>query len=108
MYLVSEMNDMINRGEIIQIKDRFRVPYSDNKNTISSCSLVLKQQEMVEKMEINQQKKKNRQDKSTPIKTIKVNKNHDAMYFSTIASEDVNPKINYIDNHLNKTKEIKK
>ena len=60
MYLVSEMNDMINRGEIIQIKDRFRVPYSDNKNTISSCSLVLKQQEMVEKMEMNQQKKKNR------------------------------------------------
>jgi hypothetical protein len=60
MYLVSEMNDMINRGEIIQIKDRFRVPYTDNKNTISSCSLVLKQQEMVEKMEMNQQKKKNR------------------------------------------------
>jgi hypothetical protein len=54
MYLVSEMNNMINRGEIIQIKDRFRVPYSDDKNTISSCSLVHKQQEMVEKMELNQ------------------------------------------------------
>ena len=77
MYLVSEMNNMINRGEIIQIKDRFRVPYSDDKNTISSCSLVHKQQEMVEKMELNQQMKKNRYDKSTPIKTIKVNKNND-------------------------------
>lgn len=107
MYLVSEMNDMINRGEIIQIKDRFRVPYTDNKNTISSCSLVLKQQEMVEKMEMNQQKKKNRQDKSTPIKTIKVNKNHDAQFFSSIASEDVNSKINYIDNYSKKSKETK-
>ena len=51
MYLVSEMNEMINRGEIFQIKDRFRIPYSSNRNTISSCSLVLKQQEMIEKLE---------------------------------------------------------
>jgi len=28
--LISELNQMINRGEIIQIKDRFRMPYSDN------------------------------------------------------------------------------
>ena len=34
------MNDLVNQGEIIQIRDRFRMPYSDNKNTISSCSLI--------------------------------------------------------------------
>ena len=37
-YLVREMNHMINKGDIIQIKNRFRMPYSDNKNLISSCS----------------------------------------------------------------------
>ena len=35
------MNDMVNKGEIIQIKDKFRMPYGDNKNTISSCSQIL-------------------------------------------------------------------
>ena len=34
------MNDLVNLGEIIQVRDRFRMPYSDNKNTISSCSLL--------------------------------------------------------------------
>ena len=28
---------MINKGEIIQIKNLLRMPYSSNKNTISSC-----------------------------------------------------------------------
>ena len=37
------MNDMVNIGEIIQIKDKFRIPYSNNMNTISSCSQILQQ-----------------------------------------------------------------
>ena len=31
------MNDLVNSGKIIQIRDKFRMPYSDNKQTISSC-----------------------------------------------------------------------
>ncbi len=43
--LICEINEMINNGEIIQIKDRFRMPYSNNKNTISSCSNIMNQNE---------------------------------------------------------------
>lgn len=48
-YLVKEMNHMINKGDIIQLKNRFRMPYSDNKNLISSCSQVLRQQDLSRK-----------------------------------------------------------
>ena len=41
--LVSEMNNMVNIGQIIQIKDKFRMPYSNNLNTISSCSQIMQQ-----------------------------------------------------------------
>lgn len=34
------MNEMVNMGQIIQIKDKFRMPYSSNLNTISSCSQI--------------------------------------------------------------------
>ena len=43
--LISELNQMINKGEIIQIKDRFRMPYSDNRNTISACSQIIQTHE---------------------------------------------------------------
>lgn len=33
------MNELVNSGQIIQIRDKFRMPYSDNKNTISSCQM---------------------------------------------------------------------
>mmetsp|Transcript_638 Transcript_638/g.1209 ORF Transcript_638/g.1209 Transcript_638/m.1209 type:complete len:115 (-) Transcript_638:24-368(-) len=34
---IDEINRMVDRGQIIQIKDKFRMPYSSDKNTISSC-----------------------------------------------------------------------
>lgn len=52
-FLVKEMNHMVNKGDIIQIKSRFRMPYSDNKNLISSCSQVLRQQDLSRKQEAN-------------------------------------------------------
>jgi hypothetical protein len=41
--LIQEMNDMVNKGEVIQLKDKFRMPYSSNLNTISSCSQIQQQ-----------------------------------------------------------------
>ena len=32
---------MVNHGQIIQLKDKFRMPYGPNKNTISSCSQIM-------------------------------------------------------------------
>lgn len=37
--LIAEMNEMVDKGVIVQVKDRFRMPYSTNKNTISSCGV---------------------------------------------------------------------
>ena len=45
------MNHMINKGDIIQVKNRFRMPYSDNQNLISSLSQVLRQQDLSRKQE---------------------------------------------------------
>jgi hypothetical protein len=43
--LITEINQMVDCGMIIQIKDKFRMPYSDNRNTISSCSMILQKKE---------------------------------------------------------------
>lgn len=51
------MNDMVNAGEIIQIKDRFRVPFSSNMNTISCCSQML-QHNFLSDSSLNGSKKK--------------------------------------------------
>lgn len=47
--LVDDINEMVNMGEIIQIKDRFRMPYSDNKNTISCCSNIVNSKQRKDK-----------------------------------------------------------
>lgn len=84
-YLVNEMNQMINKGDIIQTKNRFRMPYTDNKNLISSCSQVLRQQDISRKNEnggtkgaISQEAMK-RQNNSRIIKINKRNLNKQAI-----------------------------
>lgn len=47
--LVEEINEMVNNGDIIQIKDRFRMPYTDNKNTISSCTNIINSKQRKDK-----------------------------------------------------------
>ena len=46
--LVDEMNAMVNNGTIVQIKDRFRMPYGDNPNFVSSQNSVIRLNEVLQ------------------------------------------------------------